>query len=183
MRRFFKFVGLLLLLVVLAAGALLGYAWWRSDQAMARRIELPAASLAIDGSAAQVERGKHLAETRGCMGCHAVDFSGHTVIDSGAIGHMVAPNITRGAGGKGAPYDANKLEHAVRHGVAHDGRPLLFMPAYDFAGWSDDDVAALAAYFAQVPPVDKTQPPSDVGPLGRVLWLFGKFQVSKSDRV
>jgi cytochrome c553 len=183
MRRFFKFVGRLLLLVVVAVGGLVGYAWWRSNEAMARRIELPAAALQVNGSAEQIERGKHLAETRGCTGCHELDFSGRTVIDSGAIGHMIAPNITRGAGGKGAPYDASKLEHAVRHGVAHDGRPLLFMPAYDFAGWSDDDVAALAAYFAQVPPVDKAQPESNVGPLGRVLWLFGKFPLLPVDLV
>jgi mono/diheme cytochrome c family protein len=183
MRRFFKFVGILLLLVVFAAGALLGYAWWRSNEAMARRIQVPDAALDVNGGAEQIERGRHLVETRGCMGCHGPDLSGRVVIDAAPIGRYIAPNITRGAGGKGALYDAVKLEHAVRHGVAHDGRPIVLMPAYDYAGLSDEDVAALAAYVAQAPPVDKTQDGVVVGPLARVLWLFGKFPLLPVDMV
>jgi cytochrome c553 len=183
MRRFFKFVGILLLLVVLVAAGLLGVAYWRSDEAMARRLELPKAALNVTGSAEQIARGEHLAATRGCSGCHGPDFTGHTVIEAAPIGRLVATNITRGQGGVGAHYGPEELEKAIRHGVGYDGRPLILMPAYDFAGLSDDDVAALAAYLAQVPAVDNTPPHSTVGPLARVLWLFGKFPLLPYDMV
>jgi mono/diheme cytochrome c family protein len=183
MRKLLKFVGYLLLLLVLAVAALLGVAYWRSNEAMARRIELPDAPLAMTGSADQLARGEHLAVTRGCSGCHGPDFSGHVVIEAAPIGRLVASNLTRGAGGLGAHYDPQKFERAIRHAVAYDGRPLILMPAYDFAGLSDDDVAALAAYLGQVQPVDKTPPPSVIGPLARVLWLFGKFPLLPVDMV
>lgn len=164
----------LLTLVVLAVGVL-GVAWWRMEAALDRVYTLADAKLDVSGDSAQVERGRHLAVTRGCTDCHGDDLAGRVVIDAGPIGLYVAANLT--AAGAGAGMDANIFEHAVRHGVGRDGRPLRFMPATDFAGMGDDDVAALFAYVQSVPPASKPLPETRIGPLGRVLYLFDQIPV------
>ena len=164
----------LLTLVVLAAGVL-GIAWWRTEVALARVYTLAEVELPVSGDPAQVERGRHLAVTRGCTDCHGDDLAGGVVIDAGPVGLYVAANLT--PAGAGAGMDANLFEHAVRHGVGRDGRPLRFMPATDFAAMGDDDVAALYAYVKSVPPATRELPETWIGPLGRVLYLFDQVPV------
>lgn len=164
----------LLALVVLGVGVL-GIAWWRMEAALDRVHTLADVALDLGGGPAQVERGRHLAVTRGCTDCHGDDLAGRVVIDAGPVGIYVAANLT--PAGAGAGMDANHFEHAVRHGVGRDGRPLRFMPATDFAGMGDDEVAALFAYVRSVPPASKTLPETRIGPLGRVLYLFGQIPV------
>ena len=175
MKRLVRLVAYgLLTLVVLAVGVL-GVAWWRMEAALDRVYTLADVQLDVSGDPAQVERGRHLAVTRGCTDCHGDDLAGRVVIDAGPIGLYVAANLT--AAGAGAGMDANIFEHAVRHGVGRDGRPLRFMPATDFAGMGDDDVAALFAYVQSVPPASKPLPETRIGPLGRVLYLFDQIPV------
>ena len=173
MKRLVRLVAYgLLTLVVLAVGVL-GVAWWRMEAALDRVYTLADVKLDVSGDPAQVERGRHLAVTRGCTDCHGDDLAGRVVIDAGPIGLYVAANLTAA----GAGMDANHFEHAVRHGVGRDGRPLRFMPATDFAGMGDDDVAALFAYVQSVPPASKPLPETRIGPLGRVLYLFDQIPV------
>ena len=160
--------------MALAVGVLC-IAWWRTEVALDRVYTLADVTLEFSGDPAQVERGRHLAVTRGCTDCHGDDLAGRVVIDAGPIGLYVAANLT--AAGAGAGMDANIFEHAVRHGVGRDGRPLRFMPATDFAGMGDDDVAALFAYVQSVPPASKLLPETRIGPLGRVLYLFDQIPV------
>ena len=175
MRRIVRMLAYgLLTLVVLAAGVL-GIAWWRTEVALARVYTLAEVELPVSGDAAQVERGRHLAVTRGCTDCHGDDLAGGVVIDAGPVGLYVAANLT--PAGAGAGMDANLFEHAVRHGVGRDGRPLRFMPATDFAAMGDDDVAALYAYVKSVPPATRELPETWIGPLGRVLYLFDQVPV------
>ncbi len=181
MKRVLKWIGYLVLGALAAAGIVVGVAYSQSNRAMARKITVADAPVAIDGSAEQVERGRYLASTRGCQGCHGESLGGHVVIDAGPIGRIVAPNLT--PGGLGPKLTAVSIEHAVRHAVAHDGRPLVFMPAPDWAQMSDDDVAALAAYVKSVPAVAEQPPAQTVGPLARVLWLFGKFPLLPADGI
>lgn len=175
MRRLVRIVAYgLVTLVVLAIGVL-GIAWWRTDVALARVYTLAEVKLDVRGDPAQVERGRHLAVTRGCTDCHGDDLAGAVVIDAGPVGIFVSANLTPAGAGKG--MDANLFEHAVRHGVGRDGRPLRFMPATDFAGMDDDDVAALYAYVRSVPPASRELPETRIGPLGRVLYLFDRVPI------
>ena len=170
----------LLAIVVLVAGVL-AIAYWRSGVAMARVYDLPAAQLTLDGSAPQLERGRHLAVTRGCTECHGENLGGRVVFEAPPMGRYVASNIT--PGGTLRLYDDAQLERAIRHGVGFDGTPLVFMPANDFAGLSDADVAALIAYLRSVPAVRAALPELEVGPLARVLWLFGAFPLLPAENV
>ncbi|MBK6729396.1 MAG: hypothetical protein IPG63_19775 [Xanthomonadales bacterium] len=85
--------------------------------------------------------------------------------------------------GRRATHDLARFEHALRHAVARDGRPLLVMPAEDFALFPNVDVVALFGYLKQLPPVTTTQPASRIGPLGRVLYLFGQLPVWKAGSI
>ncbi|MGH8171554.1 MAG: c-type cytochrome [Rhodanobacteraceae bacterium] len=137
------------------------------------RIDEPA--LAIPTDAAAIARGEHVATTRGCRNCHESELGGGVVMEAPVIGRMAAPNLTQGSGGLPKTYGAIDFERAIRHGIKPNGRALLFMPTRDFAGLSDADTAALIAYIQSVPAVDRTIAPSYIGPVGRMLFAFGKL--------
>ena len=161
---------LALLLLVAAAG------WWRTQQTLALRWQLPAASIPYTAAPAQIARGEHLARTRGCTGCHGDKLAGERLIDVGPVMQIYTPNLT--LGGVLPKLDAAAFEHAVRHGVGRDGQPLLVMPARDYMLLSNEDVAALYAYLHSVPAQPDLQPPCHIGPLGRVLHLFGALPLA-----
>lgn len=173
MRKFLRWTGRLVLVLVLLGAGVYAWAYWYTELALARRIELPRIALEVDGSAAQVERGRHLAVTRGCSGCHGEGLVGRVLIDSPAFGRIVASNIT--PAGMGRHYDVATLEHAIRHAVAFDGTPLVFMPSADFIGLSDEDTAALIAYVQSVPAVEDEMPATQIGPVARVLFTTGRL--------
>lgn len=173
MVRIIGFVLKALAVLVLLAGAGIAFAWWKTEHALAQHMELPAANIVVDGSPEQVERGRHLATSRGCGDCHGADLSGNVMIDGQPFGRLVASNLT--PGGMGRHYDATTFEHAIRHGIAFDGTPLVVMPAQDYIGLSDADVAALVAYLQSLPPVREKRPETALGPLPRVLFALGKM--------
>ncbi|HET6546450.1 MAG TPA: cytochrome c [Rhodanobacteraceae bacterium] len=161
--------------------ALVAFVVIRSQLALHQRWHIDEAALVIPADPATVERGRHIAITRGCGECHGVDLGGHAIVDSPhTIGRIAAPNLTPGHGSATAAFSPADWERAIRHGIAPDGRGLLFMPILDFAGLSDADTADLIAYLEQVPPVDHEMPPSVVGPLGRVLFAFGKLPLTEA---
>lgn len=132
---------------------------------------LQPASIGTNGEGAA--RGAHLARIRGCLDCHGADAGGAEFADDPAFGVLWASNLTAGEGGVAASYDDVDWDRAVRHGVGPDGKPLYFMPAQEFWSLSDDDLAALIAYFRSAAPVDRIGPAPRPGPLARVLYLTG----------
>lgn len=143
-----------LALAVLAAGTV-AFALHRADAQMQRTLALPAYPLALhDGDAAAIERGRYLYASRGCADCHGDNAGGRVFIDDTKTGLRVAgPNLSRGPGSAAKDYGPADWERVLRHGVKPDGRPAMIMPSEDFARWTDADVAAVAAYVRQLPPV------------------------------
>lgn len=138
--------------------------------------DLPMALIEIPTDSASLERGRHLATAVSvCVDCHGPDLGGKVFIEDPAIGLLVASNLTQGAGGVGDRYTDQELARAIRHGIRADGTPLLFMPSQVYNNLSDADLGALVAYIRSLPPVDRTFPPSKVGPVARALYLAGKF--------
>jgi mono/diheme cytochrome c family protein len=127
----------------------------------------PAAAPAV------VERGRHIATVRGCVGCHGPGLAGHVELDDPLVGRISAPNLTRG--GRGAALTDADWERAVRHGVRRDGRPLFIMPAQEHNGMSDEDLGAVVAYARSLPAAGATPPGSRAGPLARALHLAGQI--------
>lgn len=143
-------------------------------RAAARTYDVPPFEMVASTDSAVLARGQHLAESLGqCFACHGEDLSGRLVEDLGPIGVIRAPNITRGSGGLGPEYSDSDFARAVRHGVATDGRSLLFMPTIEHNWWPDEDLIALVSYVRSVPPVDSSVDPPAMRPLGKILTQFG----------
>jgi mono/diheme cytochrome c family protein len=173
MRRLLKWVGGILGVLVLTVAVLYAVAHWRSEQALAAKYAVSDPPLTLLRDPGTVERGAYLYTTRGCGHCHGDSGEGQLVFDAGPVARIVAPNITNGGRLKGA--SADQVAAAIRHGVAPDGRPLVFMPSEDFHEMSDDDVAAIIAFLQQLPATTKELPALEIRPVGRVMWLLGKF--------
>lgn len=128
--------------------------------------------------ASAVARGKHLVEARYvCVECHSTNFGGGTMIDDPAIGTLLGPNLTMGAGSRTVQYTAADWDRIVRHGVKPDGRPAV-MPSEDYFALSDRELSDIVAYIRSLPPVDNTVPAPTFGPVGKMLIATGQFKLS-----
>lgn len=98
----------------------------------------------LAGGEAAAAEGLRPYFSRGCADRHGPDLGGKVVIDELLMGHVAGPNLTSGAGGIG-PRGEVDLVRAIRHGLAPDGRPLIFMPSHEFYPLSDAEVGAMIA--------------------------------------
>lgn len=181
LRRALRWTATALAVLATALGGLLALAWWRSEAALERVYVVDDAPLSVLADAQALAHGRHLFDTRGCGDCHGERGEGRTLIDAGPIGRIVPTNITPAAIGE--RYDADAIAAAIRHGVRPDGRPLIFMPTVDYKDLSDDDTAALVAYVQSLPPSDHDPGRTQVGPMARVLYLFGEFPLTPAEHV
>ena len=141
-------------------------------------------ALNVTRDSAQIARGKHLVTAVAkCTDCHTADLGGKLFIDGGPFATIYAPNLTAGRGGRLAGYNDAQLEAAIRHGVRPNGRALMIMPSDEYQNLSDDDVSAIIAYIRTVPAVDREQPSSKLGPIGRALFTFGAVPLMPAARV
>lgn len=178
MKRVFKYLGYFLGAVVLLVAVAAAAVYAGSAHKLGRSYAVPVRPVAIPADAAAVLRGRHIAETRGCVDCHGADFGGAKVIDDPAVGVMWGPNLTGGRGGLAAGFNDEDWVRAIRHGIAQDGRPLVLMPSIEYAHFSDEDLGALVAYLKTVPKVDRERVALTVGPVARVLMLAGEIKLA-----
>jgi cytochrome c553 len=145
-------------------------------------IDVPGMPLPTD--AASLARGEHVARAIAkCVDCHGGMLEGNVVIDDPALGRFAAPNLTASSSGVGAALRDRDWFRAIRHGVAPDGRPLLLMPADDYAHLSDSDLVALVAWARSRPLIENPVPASRLGLVGRALLLAGKFPILRAEAV
>ncbi len=199
MRTALKILGILIVLVVVAAGATYAWASASTERALSRTIdthtidfpipfpldpeeveELGLSSEEADRVALERarERGRHLVEARyACGECHGAVFSGGMMVDAFPIGSLLGPNLTSGAGGVTANYTAADWDRIVRHGVLPDGRPTM-MPSEDFQLMSDQELSDIVVFISSQPPVDNDVPRPSLGPLGQFLVATGEIHLS-----
>jgi cytochrome c553 len=139
--------------------------------------------LTIPTDSASYLAGKHIAENRGCLGCHGKDLaSGHVFFnDSTPIGFFKAANITMGKGG--TQYKDEDWIKALRHGLNKQNKSVWFMPSHEVAHLSNTEMAQLISFLKQQPAVDKTTPPHYLKPLGRLLTFFNKFPLLPAEMI
>ncbi len=126
-----------------------------------------------------VERGKYLATIRlGCVECHGKDLAGTLVADAQPVWTWYAPNISRG--GLTKDLSTADWDRAIRHGVLPDGRSST-MPAADYQSLSDQELSDLIAYAKSLPPSDKVQPATVIGPVGKMLLGFEVLPISAEE--
>lgn len=179
LKRALAAVGVLVLLLVLAAGG----AYALSERRLARRFTVADEAVPVAADSATLARGRHIAVTRGCADCHGADFGGTTFIDAMPFARLTASNLTSGRGGVTEGMTVADWVRAVRHGVGREGRALLFMPAQEFNSLSDEDLGALVSYLRTVKPVDRVPTANAVGPVGRALYLAGKVPLVPAELI
>lgn len=187
-----------LLVILLAAGAVLVF-HGRADDIRAGPVPVhhvsfpiptPLAAAVIDSLGLDAEqadslalerarqRGEHLARARyACGDCHGTDFGGGTMAEAGPVGSFYGPNLTAGEGSRAGAFTPSDWDAIVRHGVMVDGSRAI-MPAVDFHRMSDQELSDLIVYIRSLPPVDRTMPPTTLGPLGKILVATGQLGFS-----
>ncbi|HEX8529863.1 MAG TPA: c-type cytochrome [Cytophagales bacterium] len=136
----------------------------------------PPPGIRVKGTAAQVARGRYLANhVAVCMDCHSLRdhsrFPGPVLAGSlggggekfsreqGFPGNFYAPNITPYALGD---WTDGELYRAITAGVSKSGAPLFpLMPYHNFGQLDDRDVHAIIAYLRTLPAVQKDVPASE----------------------
>lgn len=170
-------------LVVVTAGIGLAVVYQKTNAMMAERIDVTPAAIEIPNDVTSVENGAHIFVTRGCAECHGEDGGGRLIIPGGPMGKLGGTNLTAKNDGALARYDSSAdWVRAIRHGLAPDGRKLLFMPSHEFQTYSDGDIGDLIAYMQTLPPADAGVV-NEVGPLARVLHLAGQFHLLPADLI
>jgi cytochrome c553 len=182
-RKFLKWIGIvlgsLIGLIVLALVTLyiIGTAEWSK---LHGKYDVPVETVPIPTDEASIARGQHIAMIHMCGYCHTDTLSGQSETIPGLM-TLTFPNLTPGGGGVGAVDSDEDWARAIRHGVGHDGRGLVMMPARLFYYLSDEDLGALIAYLKTLPPVDNEMPPMTLGPLGRVTLGLGEAPFNTPD--
>lgn len=126
-----------------------------------------------NGDSTRIEKGKHIARTRGCFGCHGQQLEGRDFSDEWAwVGTAVAPNLAQYA----REHDAATIEAAVRQGIGHNGKALWSMPSYNYALLKDEDMSALITFLRSAPVVKEEFPEPDLGWEARMLIVRGEAQ-------
>jgi mono/diheme cytochrome c family protein len=180
MGKFFKRVGLgfvgILILVVLVTFTISTVRINRSY----KNYDIQVESLPIPTDQESIARGEHLATIYFCDNCHGDNLAGDYLLNDPVLAVIPAPNLTRGAGGVGATNTDEDWVRAIRHGVGHDMRGLVGMPARTFYHMSDQDLADLIAYLKTLPAVDNDLPERRFGPMFRVLLPLGQAPPSEA---
>jgi len=183
MRVLLKWTGIVAgsLLVILAVAAVAVYLV--TNARMNAAFTFVPTSVPIETDTASIARGAHIAAIRGCSDCHGADLGGKPVIEEPPVAMLYATNLTTGRGGMAPEYKDEDWVRAIRHGIRFDGRPLIFMPAQEYQVLSDEDVGDLIAYIKSRPAVDREVPKTTVGPIGRLLYLAGQFELLPAELI
>jgi cytochrome c553 len=181
MRKFLKWLAMLLAVVLVVALLVLGLSWKISEKGLARAYVANDPPLTMLRDPQTLAHGAHLFVTHGCADCHGADGAGKLVFDAGPVMKVVAPNIT--VGGRLKDRSADQVAAAIRDGVKPDGRSVVFMPVRDFHEMSDVDTAALIAYVQSLPASNNDPGPYEIRPLGRVLYWLGNFPLVAAETV
>jgi cytochrome c553 len=161
-------------LIIALTGTVLGFVYFSVEAKLNRVYNIPQEMIPIPADPENIAHGEHLTTVLlGCTDCHGTDLSGRYLYDDPLFGRIAASNLTPGKGGLEGGYwdDITYLDQAARHGIGRDGKPLLYVMASFYKNLSDGDLAAIAAYLKNLPPVDNQLPETSVGLLTRFFIL------------
>jgi mono/diheme cytochrome c family protein len=164
-------------IIALAGAATYGI----SESRMSQKFDVPEHTIAPRTDSASLALGARLVKIKGCVDCHGANLGGSVMIDNPALGRLAAPNLT--IGGRGAELEPRDWERAIRHGVRRDGSPLRVMPANEFTGMADDELASIVGYIRGQPPVSAPTTSTRVGPLIRALFVAHQFDLLPAELI
>ena len=183
LKNILKWAGIALGSLALLLAGFYAFVYVKTEASINKVYDVKLQTLTIPDDSVSYTAGRHVAEIRGCIGCHGADLATGEVFadEKSPIGILQASNITSGKGG--IQYADQDWIRALRHGVGKDGKPLWFMPSHEICGLSNQDIANLIGYVKKQPPVDKPTPPKSLKPLGRVLTFMGEFPLLSAEKI
>lgn len=117
-------------------------------------------------SAAQIEKGKYLAQAGDCIACHTIPgtkiFSGNRAMPT-PFGTLYSPNITPDPKTGIGDWTADEFYNMMHTGRSRNG--ALLYPAMPFASYTKvtrEDSDAIFAYLQSVPAVNQPNKPHDL---------------------
>lgn len=172
-------IGSLLVLAVIFYAAI----YVKTEARINKVYDVKLQALVIPSDSNAYRQGKHIAENRGCLGCHGDNLSGGRAFADAQspIGTLYAANITRGKGG--IMFTDEDWIRVLRHGLDQQNKSVWFMPSHEVCHISNQELAALISFVKQQPPVDKTTPAKSLKPLGRILTFFNKFPLLPAEMI
>lgn len=182
-RRIAKGLGAFFLLLLFVAGVAFAIVYQKSQARFDARFRIDVAPLVVPPTtdAEAVARGRHVAQIRGCLDCHGAQGQGQVFLEQMPVMRLIPANIS--PGGPTARYTSEDWVRAVRHGVRPDGSAILFMPVEDNANIDDRDLGDLVAYLKTLPASTNDLPHTQIGPMGRILYLAGKLPLVAAERI
>ncbi|MFD2574340.1 c-type cytochrome [Spirosoma soli] len=183
LKKILKWTGIVLGSLVLLLLVFYGVVYTQTEASINKVYNVKLQQLSIPDDSASYVAGRHIAEIRGCVGCHGANLATGEVFadENSPIGYIQASNITAGKGG--IQYTDQDWIRALRHGLGKDNKPLWFMPSHEICGLSNQDMAAVISYVKKQPPVDKTTPQKSIKPLGRILTFVGEFPLLPAEEI
>lgn len=140
--------------------------------------------LPLKTDSATLALGGRLVKAKGCTDCHSSDLGGKVFIDDPALGHVIAPNLTKGKGGLPTNHNSEDWVLALKHGIRRNEKPLIIMPSHEFTLLSESDMSAIVSYCVQLEPVDRAFPEGNsLGPLAYVLTDIGKLPMFPAEEI
>jgi mono/diheme cytochrome c family protein len=174
MKRVWRWIGIvlgsLLGLVVVAYGVV----YVASERILQRKHDLPGVTIAVPTDPASIAEGRRQATIRNCFGCHGKDVGGGVMFDEPIIARIVAPDLTASV----RRYSDAQLAVIIRNGLRPDGRSVVVMPAEAFGGMTDEDLGRTIAFLRSLPPSAGPGPGIELGPVGRIGFVAGKFRTT-----
>lgn len=160
-----------------------GIVYFRTERRINKKYNVKLQSLTIPNDSLSYITGKHIAENRGCLGCHGNNLgSGKVFLDnSSPVGVLAASNITSGKGG--IRYNDEDWIRVLRHGLNKNNQSVWFMPSHEVSHISNQEMAQLISYLKKQPPVDAEMPAKKIKPLGRVLTFFDQLPLLPAEMI
>ncbi|MBS1748678.1 MAG: c-type cytochrome [Bacteroidetes bacterium] len=183
LKKILKWTGILLVSVLVMAAIFYAVVYFSTEWRINKVYNVNVQTLSIPVDSGSYQKGKHIAQNRGCMGCHGTNLGGHEVFmpEGSPVGTLVARNITSGKGG--IQYTDADWIRLLRHGINKEGKSAWFMPAQEICHLSNEEMAALICFVKQQPPVDNTVPDKKIKPLGRLLFFLDKFPLLPAEMI
>ena len=128
--------------------------------------------------------GRHIAENRGCIGCHGDNLSGGRPFmkqSESPLGVLYSANLTSGKGG--IHYEDEDWIRALRHGLGKDNRSLWLMPSHEIYHISNQQMGELISFIKAQQPVDNLVPSKSLKPLGRFLTFMDEFPLLPAEKI
>ncbi len=182
-KKVLKWIGISLLTIVILVVILYAVVYLSTQNRIDKIYNVTVQNLTIPSDSLSYEKGKHIAQNRGCMGCHGANLGGFEAFmpPGSPLGTLVAPNITNGKGG--IEYTDKDWIRTLRHGVNKEGKSVWFMPSHEVSHLSNQEMAALISFVKHQPPIDNTVPKKDIKPLGRILVFLDKFPLLPAEHI